>query len=342
MLAGVSVGGLTGMKNTRIQHWIAPSGVDVPDFIICGAMKCGTTTVHHVLGSHPHIFIPEGEINFFDMDDLYQHSDFLFREDNAWYAPDIADDPAAYWKWYSDFFSEAPGGSIIGEDSTCYLASPNAALRISLQRKPIKVIVCLRQPTNRAYSQYWHMLRSGRALFSFEDTIRYTPHYVLDRSMYLSQIENLLKHIPRERVFFFILEEYLADKASVARRLLEFLQVSFDDLPVDALSIHSNRGKYPKNVKVQAFKNRMLREYGNLSYAGKLPYKGPVNKKTSFGPGLVNKLHKRFNPLLKMPEPEMKAETRRFLDRFFERELDGLDELAGTNVRELWFPGDVK
>ena len=111
------------MKSNIINHWIAPQDLRLPDFIICGAMKCGTTTVHEILNSHPAIGIPNAEINFFDIDDTLEHSDFLFHAEGRWFFPDISENNRAYWKWYSRFFSEIPDVCLIGEDSTCYLAS---------------------------------------------------------------------------------------------------------------------------------------------------------------------------------------------------------------------------
>ncbi len=325
------------MNKNSLDCWIAPQGIRVPDFIICGAMKCGTTTVHHLLGLHPRVFIPASEINFFDMDDLMQHSDFFVRAENGWRVPDIAEDPARYWKWYSRFFLDAPSDSIVGEDSTCYLPSRKAPLRIAAQEKRIKLVVCLRHPTNRAYSQYWHLLRMGRALFSFEDTLRYNPHDVIDRSLYLPQIENLLRHIPRERVFFFVLEQFLWEKERVARRLCSFLGIPFEDFPFNALDTYPDPGGYPKSIRLQIFKNRFLRQYGNRSYLGKLPYDTEVGTEPIRVSRLLNKIHGKSNPVSKGKAPEMNRETQKFLDRFFERESDGINELVGDKITDWWF-----
>lgn len=329
------------MHNHRTENWVAPADIRVPDFMICGAMKCGTTTVHQLIGRHPQVFIPDAEINFFDMDDWLEHNDFVFQSRNGWHAPAIADDPEAYWQWYARFFSKAPDDVLIGEDSTCYLPSRNAPLRISLQEKPVKLIVCLRQPAERAYSQYWHQVRTGRAVASFEDTLRLAPHSVLSRSMYLPQIENLLTHLPRERVFFFILEDFLADRERVVRELLDFLGLSFNDLPDDALSTHSNSGKYPMGVNLRVFMNRVLRVLGNASYRSRLPYDVPTAKAAKLAASFSSLVNKASSLFSTRRAPKMKLETRQILDKMFKRELDGIDELIGANVTSVWFsPND--
>ena len=327
------------MSEKYTQQWIAPKTIRLPDFIICGAMKCGTSTVHNLLGKHPEIYIPDSEINFFDIDDIFQHSDFYSQRDGRFLGPDISIDPIAYWEWYHDFFRDAPKSNLIGEDSTCYLPSARASQRISLQSKPIKTIICLRQPSLRAYSQYWHMLRTGRAMFNFEDTIKFTPNHVLERSMYLSQIKDFMRHIPKDRIFFFILEEFLRDKEAVAQKLLDFLSLDYGDLPENALETHSNIGTLPRNIELQAFKNRMLRAFGNVHYAGRLPLASEAAlQRTSYFPRAVNKLHNMVNPTKLRSIPKMNTDTKTFLDGFFIRELEGLADIVGADINQLWFP----
>lgn len=318
--------------------WIAPKNSRLPDFIICGAMKCGTTTVHALLNQHPQVYIPKHEINFFDIDDIFQHSDFFHQKtDGRWIWPNLSDDPKGYWKWYDNFFAEAPENCIMGEDSTCYLASARASTRIALQPKAIKIILCLRQPTLRAYSQYWHMLRTGRALFNFEDTIKFTPSYVLDRSMYLSQILEFMKNIPRERIFFFVLEEFLGNQEGTLRNLSQFLSLNYDDFPQGALSIHENKARIPRSAELQAIKNRMLRSFGNMRYTDKLPFQLPVNEQGLVFARIINKLHDMLNPSEIRAMPKMNDATKDFLDNFFRKEIKGLGDIVGTDLDTLWF-----
>lgn len=65
------------MNYKKENEWVAPENVRLPDFIICGAMKCGTSTVHSLLNQHPYVYIPDPEINFFDIDDIFQHQTSL-------------------------------------------------------------------------------------------------------------------------------------------------------------------------------------------------------------------------------------------------------------------------
>ncbi len=331
------------MSFEGMSAWRAPKGVRLPDFIICGAMKCGTTTVHSLLNSHPRISVAEEEIHFYDIDDHLEHGDFVFLRKDAWAYPDVKKDPTSYWKWYSKFFEGFPEENLIGEDSTGYLPSEKALQRISIQDKPTKIIVCLRNPTSRAYSQYYHLLRSGRVLFNFEDTVLYTPDFVLRRSMYFEQVKRLLNFIPREQVFFFVLEEFIADATKVTKTLMDFIGEPFDDLPAAWMDTHSNVGGIPRFPQLQVSMNRLLRRAVSNRYLNHLPISdyaqiGEVAYKIDLGTRLVNRAHKMINPIIDAKPPKMKANTRAYLDQYFKRELEGLDELIGIPVVKKWFP----
>ena len=58
------------MNTVKNEDWLAPTEIRLPNFIICGAMKSGTSTVHQILNQHPRISIPDKEIHFFDSDNL--------------------------------------------------------------------------------------------------------------------------------------------------------------------------------------------------------------------------------------------------------------------------------
>ncbi|WP_445666638.1 sulfotransferase [Fodinibius sp. AD559] len=68
----------------------------IPDFIIAGAMKCGTTSLHYILSKHPQIFIPDEEINFFDLDEFDQHKDFIMYKNGKWYYPNFMKNKVEY------------------------------------------------------------------------------------------------------------------------------------------------------------------------------------------------------------------------------------------------------
>ncbi len=318
--------------------WSAPENAILPDFIICGAMKAGTTTFHKILNFHPDVFIPGPEINFFDLDDILLHPDFSFFQDGNWVKPGFNNNPGSYWEWYSSFFEGAKIGQKIGEDSTLYIASKKAISRIAIQKKAIKLIVSLRNPTDRAYSNYWHLVRTGRAIYSFEDTIRNDPYSILMRSLYLDQIRFLKEAVPEDQIFISIFEDFVTDQERTIKALSAFIGIDFDLLSGEHIQLHAHKASVPKSTKFQLWKNRIDRESANRFYANRLPYdvsSMPYKKPVFLR--VLDRFHRRTNPLMMKRPPPINPATREFLDAYFREELSGLDQMVGKKVLSRWF-----
>lgn len=182
----------------------------LPDFIIIGAMRAGTTTVHHLLNQHPDVFpAVKKEIHYFD------HN---FRKGESWYRAHFP--PRGL---------NAPHGQkLTGEATPYYLYHPMAPYRVRRVLPHIKLIVILRDPVERAYSHYWHSVKLGfetlpfdaalesetdrlkgeAEIISAEETYKSHPHqhqsYVA-RGRYSEQFSVWFDEIPREN--FLILEQ---------------------------------------------------------------------------------------------------------------------------------------
>lgn len=141
-----------------------------PDFIIIGAQKCGTSTFYHQMRKHPDILLPrKKELHFFD--DHYQLG----------------------LEWYLRFFAHPryPGQSYCtGEASPFYFFHPLVPQRISETFPEIKLILLLRNPVSRAYSQYQHMKRKGRLSLSFEHCIQLEEQVLSGRKEQFLNNEN--------------------------------------------------------------------------------------------------------------------------------------------------------
>jgi hypothetical protein len=155
--------------------------------------------------------------------------------------------------------------------------------------------------------------------------------------MYLTQVLEFMRHIPKERIFFVVLEEFLADKETTTRNLADFLSLSYDAFPEGTLETHANRAKIPISVNLQAFKNRILRGFGNLRYEDKLPFSENIEKRRSFIIQFFTVLHNVVNPSISRAIPKMNAATKNFLDKFFLRELEGLGDIVGADLDNIWF-----
>lgn len=321
------------LKNSDVDDWLAPQDARLPDFVLCGAMKSGTSTLHYILNKHPHVFIPRKEIGFFDIDNIFEHPNYSFFDGNRWVTQDIHADPVKLWSWYTSHFKSAKVTDVIGEDSTTYLSSKIAAKRLSLQQKNIKLVILLRQPTFRAYSQYWHLVRTGRAKYDFERTILHNPWSVLYRSLYHDHLNSLFNHIDKQDVKIIIFEEFIKNKYAILKDLCSFINIDYRLLPSSAFEAHENKTRIPRFPQLQLFKNRLFPEQSK-KINKRLPYNANNER---FMHNLLNSLHRKVNPHVEQKLPIMNYATKQFLDNYFKREFSGINEILNKDVMSLWF-----
>ncbi len=135
-----------------------PSNIDMPNFLIIGAGKCGTTSLDNYLKQHPEIFIPEiKEPNFFGYE-LMTEADFRENPQELIHfrnSVTTIDD-------YQKLFEPAMKGQVKGETSNTYLYHKYAPEGIYNYNKDIKLIAIFRQPADRLWSRYLHLSRESR------------------------------------------------------------------------------------------------------------------------------------------------------------------------------------
>ena len=125
-----------------------------PTFLVIGAYKAGSTTLHHLLGAHPDVFVPERkEPSYFAFVGL---SDAEIAANPI--APLAVTDRSAYER----LFDGAGGSTAVGEVSPEYLKSPHAAANIADALPQASLIAVLRNPVERAYSDFLMYRRDGR------------------------------------------------------------------------------------------------------------------------------------------------------------------------------------
>ncbi|WP_259082583.1 sulfotransferase [Salinibacter ruber] len=137
----------------------------LPDFIIGGAMKCGTSSMHAILSSREDVFIPEGEVHFFTLGDPIQSPETV-KFDPERTVFNLNDEKKV--EWYRSFFEGADSDQLIGEDSTTYLSSRVAPERIRELLPDVKLIFMLRNPVDRSLSHYRHLSRPEKEHYDSE------------------------------------------------------------------------------------------------------------------------------------------------------------------------------
>lgn len=288
----------------------------LPNFLVVGAQRAGTTWLDARLRSHPAIYLPERrkEIHFFDR---------------------YFDRGAA---WYEDFFPEGEAAArygAIGEVTPAYLFEPRVPERLRRLVPECRIVAILREPVDRAYSQYGLAVRDLAEERSFEAYLRANPA-VLERGRYSVQLERFLERFPRERIFVGLFEEMVGEPASFLPELAGFLGV--DPAPFttegadpetagpdrdDADRVESRHASYrPRFPRARALARRVG------GWLRRRDHDVIVETAKSLG---VGRLFGRKGEL-----PPMDETTRRRLRARYEPERRRLEELLETDVSPWW------
>jgi len=211
----------------RAGRWAMAARRAVPSAIIIGAQRAGTTSLFHYLAAHPQVRAPAiKEVHFFDLG---------FDRGMRWYRSHFPPRDQV----------EATG-KMTFEASPYYMFHPAVPERIARVLPEARLIALLRNPIDRAASQYRHNLKRGCEPLSFahaiaaeagrlageEARLRGKPDYVSDRhrqysyagrGQYAEQLERWLARFPRQQLLVIQSEEMFARPAAVYARVLAFL-----------------------------------------------------------------------------------------------------------------------
>lgn len=179
----------------------------LPDFLGIGALKAATTYLDALLRRHPELCLPAAlkEVQFF----------------NRYFNRGV--------DWYSALF-RACGARRPGEVSPQYLFDPECPARIARVLPDVKLLVSVRDPVQRAYSQYKHWVEERGYLKPFEDFLEEHPQAV-ERGEYFRSTSRYLDLFPRERMHFVVAEELVTDPAPVLTDVFDFLGVGPGPVP---------------------------------------------------------------------------------------------------------------
>jgi len=204
----------------------------LPDFIIMGTQKGGTTSLEHYLVKHPDVLSAfRKEIHYFD--DGRSEDEKNFSKGIQWYRAMF---PLTYMKGE---------GKLVGDASPLYMFHPLAPSRIAETLPQVKLIILLRNPAERAISHYGHSLRNGNetlglaaAMEAERERMRipleqkkynhksFIHHSYQERGKYHEQLERIFKYFKREQVFIETSERFFSDTKSVLSEILDFLELS--------------------------------------------------------------------------------------------------------------------
>ena len=302
----------------------------LPNFLVIGAGKSGTTSLYHYLKQHPDIYMsPVKEPNFFALEG--ERPRFRGPEAderiNRWSVTEIGA--------YEKLFDVAGGEKAIGESSPTSLYYPEAPARIKRYVPEAKLVAVLRDPVSRAYSAYLHTVRSGREKLGFREALRAEEERIRENwewiwhyktvGLYYDQVKRYYDAFGSERVRTYLFEDLSESPVSVSQDIFRFLGVDGSFVP--DTSLRHNVSGIPKSKALVALIKR------------------PNPLKSAARAILPEKLRKRLSVSLQTRNlskaPPMPEEARRELVEAYREDVLALQGLIGRDLSG-WLDGGAK
>lgn len=298
----------------------------LPDVLVVGAPKAGSTAVHAALASHPGLFMSTPkEPKYFlcgDAPPPAQHGpgDAHSRKEWIWRRAD-----------YEALFDGAPEGVLLGESTPFYLWDTAAHARIAEAVPDARLIAVVRDPVDRAYSNWTHLwcdgyepigdfvaateLEGERAAAGWAPFWRY-----VGLGRYGEQLEHLYRHVPREQVHVMRYRELVDDPTGALARIATFLDV-------DPAGFGPVRGENVSSWVAETPVNQALRAVVRAgAWAGQFP-----------PPELWRTVERPLRALLRRDHahrPPLTTQQRAAVQRHFADDIVRLSDLTGRDFRD--------
>jgi hypothetical protein len=264
----------------------------LPKFIVIGAAKAATTWIAHQLRQRPDVFMPGPEPHYFSR--CYSRGD----------------------AWYASLFAEARPDQLVGEKSADYLADPEVPRRIARLLPNVQLIAQLRNPVERAYSDYCMLFRRGQVdgdVNRYLDWTRTTTPRFLADGLYARHIRQFLDYFPSDQLKLILHDDIRTTPRQVIADVCNQLGLSADAEPaaVDARVNDSQAQLIP------LFLRRLPEPIKKLA----APLRGHATFEAVRGL-IARPVH--YPPLL--------TETRRRLEDFYREDVAQLGRMLGRDL----------
>jgi len=294
----------------------------LPNFLIVGAAKAGTTSIHSYLKQHPEIFMSEKKEPCF----------FTFHnEPPPVYSTGRSVNFVHSFSVYKKLFETSNSFKIRGESSTPYLFFYDRTIEniksLIPNHKNIKILIVLRDPTERAYSQYMMKVRDVVEPLSFEDSIEneekrvgenaHFDFFYTKRGLYKEQVQAYMENFNNVKIMFF--EDFKNNPRSFLKQVVDFLEVQ--EYTFKLMEAENTSG-VPRVKMINAF----------------LLNKTPLKKVISI---LIparwkKKIRLKVSVLNNAPKPKMNENTREKLRQYYKPNLIKLGNLINEDLTR-WY-----
>lgn len=264
------------------------------DFIGIGAARSGTTWIYHCLYEHPEVCLAPKEIA-------------LFLQEKEW-----------------DFGKYAPNKKY-GEFSVAYLNDKNVPQKIYRKNPGMKLIACLRNPVNRAFSNYLFNIKDGweKHTNSFEKSIEQNSNNYLDYGRYASHLKKYLNLFPKEQILILIYEDINKNPLAFIQKIYKFIEVDPNFIPRQSLRKKINESRIVKSVRVEKI---LYKTASLISRTGlhKLWWK----IKNSWVMDFILQQNKKSTNI------KINEKTREFLKKYYKNDIKELEKIINRKLTE--------
>lgn len=291
----------------------------MPNFVVAGAAKSGTTSLYKYITQHEEVFVPKGkELRFFSN----MHGHYKGPGDERSCNRRIISNTIDYEKLFA-----GRSETCLGDMSTEYLYYHEESIKnIKKYTENMKIFIILRNPVDRAYSHYLHMVRDGRENLSFEEAINkeqerkeknWAWHWgYTTNGFYYNQVKDYLDNFPDTTVYIY--DDLRKNQECVIKDM--FTKLGVEPITLNTNLEHNVSG-IPKNKKLHKLLNKPNRFLGLLKRSA----------------GLFNKEDALFEMLQKISKsnlnkPKMKAETRTRLVNLYTKDIEQLESLLNKDL----------
>lgn len=295
----------------------------LPNFILIGAAKSGTTALYRSLEQHPEIYMsPKKEPNYFGLGfGRPRYHEPVSDSRRRWREP--IDTLDAYLGLFRDVGAE----KAIGEGSPGYLYDPCVPDRIEALIPNVKVIAILRNPVDRAFSSFMHAVRDAkepipdfaRALAAEDQRVRENWHpfwHYRRRGLYYHQLKRYFERFGEGRVGVFLYDDLVRDSVGLSQAVFRFLGVGSTFVP--HANVRFNASGLPRSQILQAFLTRPSPVRRALRRVLPVSLRSPAQA--------------RLQHLNLRRAPPMKAEVRMELTRYYREDVRRLEDLIGRDL----------
>jgi len=298
---------------------------NLPDFLVVGAAKAGTTSLHKYLDLNDSICMSKiKEPKFFSF--LANKIHFNGPGDNA-----VFKNIVKSYESYLNLFESCTSNDIKGESSADYLYYfKEVGPLINQYLNNPSIIILLRNPIDRAFSAYTHLIRDNRETNTFEkglelENLRIKTGYEFiwhyrEVGKYYKQVDYYLKNFSNVKIFLF--EDLKADAQKVVDETCDFLGVN--TVKINSGKIYNKSGIPKKNWQTNFYNNFVC---SDNTIKKTLKNTLPKNTKKLIRGKLREKLFEN-----NLEKPQMKPETRKMLIEYYQENILKLQELINRDL----------